>query len=96
MPERSERNVSYYDKEKIIGIFNFSEQNRTACLDEQDDMYVDLITGQKLSVKSVDVPAYGFYCYKKRCKKISVKYINRVMSSDLRYILEKSWNFIMD
>lgn len=65
MPERSERTVSYYDKEKIIGIFNFSEQNRTACLDEQDDMYVDLITGQKLSVKSVDVPAYGFYWLQK-------------------------------
>ena len=55
----------YYDKEKIIGIFNFSEQDKTACIDGQDGKYVDLITGQKISIKCVEVPAYGFYWLQK-------------------------------
>lgn len=51
----------YYDEEKIIGIFNFSEQDKTAWINEQDGMYVDLITGKQMYARGVDVPAYSFY-----------------------------------
>ncbi|MGN0154213.1 MAG: amylosucrase [Lachnospiraceae bacterium] len=55
----------YFDGEKIIGIFNFTEFDKTAWLNEEDGMYVDMITGNKLPAKGVDVPAYSFYWLKK-------------------------------
>lgn len=51
----------YYDGEKILGIFNFSEQDKTARINETDGEYVDLITGKKMEAKEVEVPGYGFY-----------------------------------
>ena len=55
----------YYDNEKIIGIFNFSEFDKTAWINEEDGMYVDLITGRKMPARGVDVPAYSFYWLQK-------------------------------
>ena len=51
----------YHDGEKILGIFNFSEQDKTAWINETDGEYVDLISGRKMPAQGVDVPAYGFY-----------------------------------
>lgn len=51
----------YHDGEKILGIFNFSEQDKTAWINETDGEYVDLISGRKMPARGVDVPAYGFY-----------------------------------
>lgn len=51
----------YYDGEKILGIFNFSEYNKTAWIHETDGEYVDLITGNKMTASGVNVPGYGFY-----------------------------------
>lgn len=55
----------YHDKEKIIGIFNFSEQDRTAWINEQDGVYVDLLTGKQMHARGVDIPAYSFYWLQK-------------------------------
>ena len=55
----------YYDQDKIIGVFNFSEHDRTAWLNETDGMYVDLISGRRMSAGAVDIPAYGYYWLKK-------------------------------
>ena len=55
----------YYDGEKLIGLFNFSEHDRTAWINETDGMYVDLISGREMEAKGVDIPAYGF-CYLKK------------------------------
>lgn len=55
----------YYDNEKIIGIFNFSEYDKTAWINEEDGMYVDLITGGQMPAKGVGIPAYSFYWLKK-------------------------------
>lgn len=55
----------YYDGEKIIGIFNFSEYDKTAWINETDGEYTDLISGQKMEARGVNVPAYGFYYLKK-------------------------------
>ena len=54
----------WYDGEKIIGIFNFSEHDRTAWINESDGLYEDLYTGKILEAKGVDMPAYGFYWLK--------------------------------
>ena len=37
-----------YDGEKIYGLFNFSEYDKTAWINENDGLYVDLISGQKM------------------------------------------------
>lgn len=58
----------YYDGEKILGVFNFSEQDRTAWLQEYDGMYVDLLSGREMEAAAVDVPAYGFYYLKKKAE----------------------------
>lgn len=55
----------YYQGEKIYGIFNFSEFDRTAWIHEDDGMYCDLITGSKMKASGVNIPAYGFYYLKK-------------------------------
>ena len=51
----------YYNGEKILGIFNFSEQDKTAWINETDGGYKDMVTGKKMEAKDVHVPGYGFY-----------------------------------
>ena len=54
-----------YEGEQIIGIFNFSEYEKKAYIDEAEGEYVDLLTGQETDVFGIDIPAYGFYYLKK-------------------------------
>ena len=49
----------YYDGEKLIALFNFSEYDETAWINEVED-YVDLITGEPRPAKGVGIPAYSF------------------------------------
>lgn len=53
----------YYDGEKIFGLFNFSEFDKTAWIHEDGD-YVDLISGEKRKLSDISVPAHGFYYLK--------------------------------
>ena len=55
----------YYEGEKIYGLFNFSEYDKTAWINERDGIYKDLITGQEMEAAGVNVPAYGFFWLKK-------------------------------
>ena len=55
----------YYDGDKIIGLFNFSEHDKTAWINETDGDYVDLMTGKVMKAQGVDIPAYGFLWLKK-------------------------------
>ena len=45
--------------ERFIGIFNFSDSEKTAWMQEEET-FRDLITGQTLELKDVVLPAYGF------------------------------------
>ncbi len=63
----------YYDGDKIIGVFNFSEYDRTAWINEDDGDYVDLITGNVMQAKAVDIPAYGFVYLKKLPEKAAAE-----------------------
>ena len=49
----------YYGGEKLIALFNFSEYDETAWINEVED-YTDLITGMPRPAKGVGVPAFGF------------------------------------
>ena len=55
----------FYDGEKIYGLFNFSEYDKTAWINGNDGLYVDLISGQKMKACWVNIPAFGYYYLKK-------------------------------
>lgn len=56
----------YFEGEKIIGLFNFSGQERMAWINETDGTYVDLISGEERNASGVSVPGYGFYLLKRK------------------------------
>ena len=53
--------VREYGEEKVIALFNFSEFDKVAWINEEDGMYKDLISGRRLEAKGVQIPAYGVY-----------------------------------
>ena len=53
----------YWEGEKIIGLFNFSETDQTVRMEECE--YTDLLSGQAVRSGEGTVPAYGF-CYWKQ------------------------------
>ena len=55
----------YYDGDKLYGIFNFSENDTMAWINEDDGLYQDLITGAVMKAVGLPVPSYGFYLLKK-------------------------------
>ena len=55
----------FYDGEKIYGLFNFSEYDKTAWINGNDGLYVDLISGQKMKACGVNIPAFSYYYLKK-------------------------------
>ena len=54
----------YYEGERILGLFNFSEQPRTAWIKEDDGVYEELVSGEERRASDVELPPYGF-CYLK-------------------------------
>lgn len=53
----------YLEGEKIIGLFNFSENDKTVELRETGE-YVDLLSGETMSLRRAHIPAYGFFYLK--------------------------------
>ena len=49
----------------LIGLFNFSESDKTAWINEADGEYVEMLSGNRMQPVNVLVPAYGFYYMKK-------------------------------
>ncbi len=49
----------YYRGEKLLALFNFSEETQTAWLNEHED-YFDLLTGNARAAKGVELPGGGF------------------------------------
>ena len=56
----------YYQGEKMIGLFNFSEYDKTAWINETDGDYTELISERVMKARGVDIPAYGFYYLKRK------------------------------
>ena len=50
----------YMDGEKVIGVFNFSENERTAWIDEGDGEYTDIMTGEVLEARAISLQGYSF------------------------------------
>ncbi len=49
----------YYKSEKMIGLFNFSDNDETAWIDEPED-YKDMLTRKRRPAKAVGIPANDF------------------------------------
>ena len=49
----------YYNGEKLLAFFNFSENEQTAWVNEMEDYY-DLVTGEPKSAKAISIPGYSF------------------------------------
>ena len=60
--------INENDEEKFIGIYNFSEFDKVAWINEDDGMYTDLISGRELEAKGVQIPAFGCYWLCRRKK----------------------------
>ena len=49
------------EKEKLVALFNFSETDKIAWINEDDGEYIDLISGRTMEAKGVLIPGYGVY-----------------------------------
>ena len=47
-------------QEKLSCIYNFSDQDKVAWINEQDGTYTDLLTGVQRDAQAVEIPAFGF------------------------------------
>ena len=54
-----------FEGEELLGLFNFSEEDKKLSLQEPEEGYVDLISGKKVRPEEITLPAYGF-CYLKK------------------------------
>ena len=57
----------YFEGEKIIGVFNFSENDQMAWISETDGVYHDLLTGNAMKAAELPLEPYGFYWLKRDC-----------------------------
>ena len=57
--------VRAFEGEKIVGLFNFSEYDKTLYIDGEDGEYTELISGTKKRLNEISLPAYGYYYLKK-------------------------------
>jgi amylosucrase len=53
------------EEERFIGLFNFDNKDRTAWMDEQGE-FTNLLTGKKIIMKDVTLPAYDFLWVSKK------------------------------
>lgn len=52
--------------EKLVALFNFSEFDKVAWINEDDGMYQDLISGREMEARGVQIPAFGCYWLMKK------------------------------
>lgn len=48
-------------EEKLICIYNFSDQDKVAWINEQDGTYTDLLTGVQRDAQAVEIPGLRIY-----------------------------------
>lgn len=57
--------VREYNNEKIIGIFNFSADEKIAWIEERDGMYTNLLSGEEFEAVNVKIPGNSFVWMKR-------------------------------
>ncbi len=57
----------YWGGEKMLGLFNFSEYDKTIYMEETGgEDYLELISGKEIKLSEVCIPPYGYYYLKSR------------------------------
>ena len=56
----------YFEGEKLFGLFNFSEYDKIAWINEIDGNYVDLISGEAIQPAGEHIQPFGFYYLKRQ------------------------------
>ena len=56
----------YYEGEKLIGLFNFSEFDKKIKMGENKDDYMELISEKELAEEEFSIPGHGFLYLKKK------------------------------
>ncbi len=51
--------IRKYENEKLVALFNFSEYDKTAWINEDDGIYKDLLLNKEMMAKDIYMPAYG-------------------------------------
>ncbi|MBR1477346.1 MAG: amylosucrase [Lachnospiraceae bacterium] len=57
--------VRSYEGTKVMSLFNFTEHEKTAWIDERDGMYQDILSKKKREARNIELPPYGFYILKR-------------------------------
>lgn len=50
----------YWDGQKLIGVFNFTPEDKTVTLPYDPGEFTDLLSGEKHILQNLQLPAYGF------------------------------------
>ncbi len=56
----------YADGQKIIGVFNFTEWDKTVTFPHDSGEFKDMLTDKSYVLQDLSVPAYGFYYLEQR------------------------------
>lgn len=56
----------YAQGQKIIGVFNFTEWEKTVTFSYDPGEFTDMMTGERYQLQDLPVPAYGFYYLEQR------------------------------
>lgn len=56
----------YAEGQKIIGVFNFTEWEKTVTFPYDPGKFADMLTGEEYLLQDLHVPAYGFYYLEQR------------------------------
>ncbi len=60
-------------EEKLVALFNFSEHEKIAWINEDDGIYTDLITGEEMEARGVKMPGYGAFWLVKKSQEEKTK-----------------------
>lgn len=52
------------EEESVVGLFNFSESDKTARLQGMSGLYTDLLSGRKAELSEIIIPAHNYFYFR--------------------------------
>ena len=63
----------YYEGQKLIGVFNFTPEDKTAAFPWDHGAFTDLLSGEKYLLEGLHIPAYGCYYMEQEQSEASIE-----------------------
>ncbi len=63
----------YWDGQKLIGVFNFTGEDKTASFPWDPGEFTDLLSGEKYILEGLHIPAYGCYYMEQEQSRTSIE-----------------------